>query len=242
MESEYLRGFLDVFPSLALWIIGLSNAEFQTHQRWSQNEDMRAQFVRGQSQNELITNIQNELRRNDDTVHIRVLGKPGIGKTKLVFEATRTEDLSPLVIYCSASQFRDSNLMNTLRWEDNQFSVVLVIDECDPESRYVIWNTFRNQGPRIKLITIYNNHDPISDISVSEFEVSRLDNNQIRSIIQKYTESPEQADRYLQFCDGSPRMAHHTGKILANYPGDPSSCLQMITSTRVSILTLAEKI
>ena len=224
-SQNTLRGFLDVFPSLALWIIGRSSAEFQTHQRWSQHDDMRVQFVRGQSQNELIENIQNELRRNDDTVHIRVLGEPGIGKTKLVFEATTTDDLSPLVIYCSASQFRDSNLMKTLCWEDNQFSVVLVIDECDPDNRFYIWNTFRHQGPRIKLITIYNNHDPISDINIAKFEVLRLGDDQIRTIIQGYSGSQEQADRYLQFCDGSPRMAHHTGKILANYPGDSSQLL-----------------
>ena len=224
-SQNTLRGFLDVFPSLALWITGRSSAEFQTHQRWSQNEDMQTQFVSGQLQDELIEKIQNELRRNDDTVHIRVLGEPGIGKTKLVLEATKTEDLSPLVIYCSASQFRDRNLMNTLRREDNQFSVVLVIDECDPDNRFHIWNTFRHQGPRIKLITIYNNHDPISDISVAEFEVLRLGNDQIHTIIQRYSGSQEQADRYLQFCDGSPRMAHHTGKILANYPGDPSQLL-----------------
>ena len=105
--------------------------------------------------------------------------------------------------------------MNTLRWEDNQFSVVLVIDECDPDNRFLIWNTFRHQGPRIKLITIYNNHDPISDISIAQFEVLRLDNDQIRTIIQGYGGSQEQADRYLQFCDGSPCMANHTGKILS---------------------------
>ena len=224
-SQNTLRGFLEVFPSLALWITGRSSVEFQTHQRWSQNEDMRVQFVRGQSQNELIANIQNELRQNDDTVHIRVLGEPGIGKTKLVLEATRTEDLSPLVIYCSASQFRESVLMNELLRDDNHFSVVLVIDECDPDSRSYIWNTFRHQGPRIKLITIYNNHDPISDINIAEFEALRLSNDQIHTIIQRYSVSEEQANRYLQFCDGSPRMAHHTGKILSNYPGDPSQLL-----------------
>ena len=224
-SQNTLRGFLEVFPSLALWITRRSGAEFQTHQSWSQNEDMQNQFVSGQLQDELIEKIQNELWRNDDTVHVRVLGEPGIGKTKLVLEATKADDLSPLVIYSPASQFRDSNLMNTLRGEDNQFSVVLVIDECDPENRSYIWNTFRHQGPRIKLITIYNNYDPISDINVAEFEALRLSDDQINTIIQKYGVSKEQANRYLQFCDGSPRMAHHTGKVLSNYPGDPSQLL-----------------
>ena len=120
---------------------------------------MGVQFVPGQSQNKLIANIQNELRRDDDTVHIRVLGEPGIGKTKIVLEATRKDDISPLVIYCTASQFRDSYLMNQILRDDNNFSAVLVIDECDADSRYYIWNKLQHRGPRIKLITIYNDHD-----------------------------------------------------------------------------------
>ena len=95
---------------------------------------------RGESQSKLITNIQNELRRDDDTVHVRVLGEPGIGNTKLVLEATRTSDLKSLVIYCTASQFRDSYLMNQILRDDNNFSAVLVIDECDADSRYYIWD------------------------------------------------------------------------------------------------------
>jgi len=74
-------------------------------------------------------------------IHIHVQGEPGIGKTRLVLEATRTEDLHPLIIYCSAaSVFRDSDLMNEILRDDNQFSVIIVIDECDSDSRTYIWN------------------------------------------------------------------------------------------------------
>ena len=145
-SQNNLVGFLQIFPSLALWINQRDVSNFQTHVSWSGDGNMRFPFFPGQPQNELIANIQNELRRNDDTVHVRVWGEPGIGKTKLVLEATRTNDLSPLVIYCSASQFQDSDLMNTLRREDNQFSVVLVIDECDPGSRFYIWDKLRYRG------------------------------------------------------------------------------------------------
>ena len=158
-SQNNLISFLDSFPSLALWVTRRNYAKFQTHNSWSQDANMRFPFVSGQSQKELIANLQNELRRNDDTVHVRVLGEPGIGKTKLVLEATRTDDLSPLVIYCSASQFRDSVLMNELLRDDNQFSTILVIDECDPDSRSYIWDKLRYRGPRIKLIAIYNDYE-----------------------------------------------------------------------------------
>ena len=132
-SQNNLIGFLKSFPSLAMRVNRREGAAFQTHNSWARNADMQVQYVPGQAQEDLIENIQKELQRNDDTIHVQVWGEPGIGKTKLVLEATKTEDLSPLVIYCSASQFRDSVLMNDLLRDDNQFSTILVIDECDPE-------------------------------------------------------------------------------------------------------------
>ena len=117
-----LRGFLESFPSLALWVNRNDRGFFQTHQSWSEDATMRLSFVSGESQNDQILEIQDELRRNNDTVHLRVLGEPGIGKTKLVLEATNPDDLSPLVIYCTASQFRESVLINEILREDNPFS------------------------------------------------------------------------------------------------------------------------
>ena len=220
-----LIGFLEFFPSLAIQLNGYGRAHFQTHESWLQNDDMRVEFVQGQPQKDLITKIRNELRRNDDTVHVRVLGEPGIGKTKLVLEATKTDDLSPLVIYCSASQFRDSALMNAFLRDDDYFSAILVVDECDADSRFYIWDKLRHRGPRIKLISIYNDYDPISGGGISEFETSPLDNEQIHIIFQKYETSKDHDRRYIELCGGSPRMAHHVGRTLESYPGDPSQLL-----------------
>ncbi len=219
-SQNNLIGFLKFFPSLALWVTGRDNAQFQTHSSWSQDANMRVPFFPGQSQNELIANIQNELRRNDDTVHVRVWGEPGIGKTKLVLEATKTEDLSPLVIYCSASQFRYSDLMIQLLREDNHFSAILVIDECDPDSRFYIWDKLRYRGPRIKLITIYNDYEERAG-GITYYDTPPLEDEQIRNIItEEYQIPADQANRWAELCDGSPRVAHVIGWNLVNYPED----------------------
>lgn len=219
-SQNTLCGFLKVFPSLALWVTGRDNAQFQTHTSWAQDANMRVPFFPGQSQHELIANIQNELRRNDDTVHVRVWGEPGIGKTKLVLEATRTDDLSPLVIYCSASQFRDSDLMIQLLEEDNHFSAILVIDECNPDSRFYIWDKLRYRGPRIKLITIYNDYEERAG-GITYYDTPPLEDEQIRNIItEEYQIPADQANRWAELCDGSPRVAHVIGWNLVNYPED----------------------
>ena len=224
-SQNNLIGFLSYFPSLTLQVTGNDAAKFQTHVSWSKDGEMGVTFLPGPSQSKLIADIQNELRRDDDTVHVRVLGEPGIGKTKVVLEATRTDDISPLVVYCTASQFRDSHLMSQILGDDSNFSVVLVIDECDADSRYYIWNKLQHRGPRIKLITIYNDHDPVSGQAISEFETLRLDDEQIRAIIRGYNVSNEQANRYIEFSSGSPRMAHHVGRTLGSDAGDPSQLL-----------------
>ena len=218
-SQNNLIGFLQIFPSLALQANQPDELKFQTHKSWAQDEDMQVQFVRGQSQDDAIAIIQKELRRNDETVHVRVWGEPGIGKTKLVLEATKTEDLSPLVIYCSASQFRDSVLMNELLRDDNQFSAILVIDECDPDSRSYIWNKLRHRGSRIKLITIYNDYEEKSG-GITYYDTPLLEREQIRNIIREYNIPTDQADRWAELCDGSPRVAHVIGWNLVNHPED----------------------
>ena len=219
-SQNNLIGFLDSFPSLTLWVTGRDNAQFQTHSSWSRDANMRVPFFPGQSQSELIANIQNELRRNDDPAHVRILGEPGIGKTKLALEVTKAEDLSPLVIYCSASQFRESVLMNELLRDDNQFSTILVIDECDTDSRSYIWDKLRYRGPRIKLITIYNDYEEQSG-GITYYDTPPLEDEQIRNIIiWEYQIPADQANRWVELCDGSPRVAHVIGQNLLNNPED----------------------
>ena len=215
-----LRGFLESFPSLALWINGNARTIFQTHQSWSEDATMQVSFVSGKSQNDQISEIQEKLRQNNDTIHVRVLGEPGIGKTKLVLETTKKEDLAPLVIYCTASQFQDSILMNEILRDDNSFSAILIIDECNQDSRSYIWNKLRHRGSRIKLITIHHDYEEKSG-GIDYYDAPPLDNEQICSIVQSYISVPDaEVNRWAELCSGSPRVAHVIGENLVNHPED----------------------
>ncbi len=219
-SQNTLITFLEMFPSLALWVNGNDRGFFQTHQSWSEDATMQLSFVSGESQNDQILEIQDELRRNNDTVHLRVLGEPGIGKTKLVLEATKVDDLSPLVVYCTASQFLDSVLLNEILRDDNSFSVVLIIDECNPDNRSYFWNKLKHRGSKIKLITIYNDYEEKSG-DINYYDAPPLDNEQICSIVQSYTNiSNADANRWAELCSGSPRVAHVIGENLVNHPED----------------------
>lgn len=215
-----LIGFLKNYPSLALSAVGREQLKFQTYDSWSNAAEMRREFQAGKTQKDLIFNIQNVLRNHNEAVHIRILGEPAIGKTRLALEATSADDLKPLVIYCdNARNFRYSNLMNEIMREDNSFSAILVIDECNQDSRSYIWDKLKYLGSRIKIISIYSEFEETSG-NIRKFEVPPLEEEEISSIIQSYRIPKDQAERWVEFCGGSPRVAHVFGQNLKDNPDD----------------------
>lgn len=211
-----LISFLQPFTSLALRANRHQWGIFEIHGQWATHEDMRKGFVAGEQQEELISKLRIELRRNEEPMHVRVWGEAGIGKTRLVLEATDTDDLRPSVVYCAASLFRDSNLMTEILRDE--FHAILILDECDPDTRAYIWNKFQYHSPRIKVVSIYNEKDDSSGISY--FDVPPLEEAQISGIIQGYGIPKDQADRWARECSGSPRVAHVFGWNLINNPED----------------------
>ena len=218
-SQDDLINFLDEFPLLVLGLKGLLEAKFKPHWSWSKADSLQAPFIAGQEQKKLVAKIQNELRRKDRAVYIPVWGDPGVGKTRLVLEATRADDLSPLVMYYrSISEFESSVLMNAISLNDN-LSAIIVIDGCEPHLQIRIWDELKHRDNRIKLITISNGYDKIPE-DVPDCKVLPLENDQIREIIQHYKVPKFQADRHTDLCSGSPLMANHVGKVLAHSSGD----------------------
>ena len=214
LSQNNLITFLETFPSLALSLNGNDKTTFQSHQSWSLNDTMKYKFVSGPAQKNLIAKIRRKLRTNKDAIHIRILGESGSGKSKLVFNATRVKDLSPLVIYCEASQFKDSDLLNHILRDDNHFDVILVIDECNSRDRAVIWDKLKNRGKRIKLITISNDHEEKTSDLTLDF-IPLLKEEQIQNIlIQEHRIPKVYAHRWAEFCSGLPGVAHMIGENL----------------------------
>jgi hypothetical protein len=211
-----LISFIRPFPALALRANRRYQLKFETHQEWATQGEMRKGFVIGEQQEALISNLRTELRHNEGTVLIQIWGEAGIGKTRLVLEATDTDDLRPLVIYCVASHFLNSDLMTEILRGESQ--AILILDECDPSTRAPIWDRFQYHSPRVKLVSIYNERDNSSGISY--LDVPPLGEEQTSSIIQEYGVPKDRSVMWARECSGSPRVAHMVGFNLINHPDD----------------------
>jgi hypothetical protein len=220
LSINNLKSFISFYPSLVLYLKRKSDLIFQTHKSWSNEAEMQRKLEIGDIQKELIENLRNELRTNIEAIHIHITGEAGIGKTRLILEATKINDLEPFIIYCDKpSKFLDSNLFNEILREDNKYRSILIIDECDQDNRTIIWNKLKNLSSRIKLVTISNESE--KDIGNTKWlNVKQSDSDIISKIIRNYGIPKDQANRYTPLCSGSPRVAHVIGENLKNNPED----------------------
>ena len=225
-QQNHLIGFLQKFPALALRANRRAGVRFETHWDWATHSDMRTRFIPGQPQEDFVSRLQTALRQTEGPVHVQVWGEAGIGKTRLVLEATDTDDLRPWVVYSAASRFRGSDLMSEILRGD--FRVVLILDECDPDTRAYVWNLLEYRSPRIELISIYNERDESSGMTC--LSTPPLGETQVTEILQGYGVPRNQAQAWARECSGSPRVAHVVGSNLVNHPEDilkPPSTLDL---------------
>ncbi|MCK5140066.1 MAG: hypothetical protein KAQ85_09510, partial [Thermodesulfovibrionia bacterium] len=178
-----LIGFLKAFPPLALKANGRGSAQFRLHKTWGQDAEMQRKFQPNAQSSARIDMIQQSLAEDKKPVHIRILGEPGIGKTRIVFEATRPKHLSPLVIYCESPQkVMEEGVLDELSREESDICAILVVDECDNMNSVNLWSRLKYKSPKVKLISIFNEFEQRRDIVYVEVEI--LEKEQISNIMR----------------------------------------------------------
>ena len=93
-----LLGLLILSPALSLGIIGKSDLSFLTVDEWKTMTDMDKPLQLSADQKHIIEQTRDALR-GTKYQHIRLIGEPGIGKTRLALESVSTGGLVPPQYY-----------------------------------------------------------------------------------------------------------------------------------------------
>lgn len=214
-----LIGLFSAFPSLALGLLGKGNVSFITVDEWKARADMTQPLQLSDAQEHVIEQIRDGLCGTQHK-HIRLIGEPGLGKTRLVLEAVSTEDLAPMVLYVPhAEEFQRGQLFNELLRKDTPENAILVIDECSERERASIWNAFRHKTG-MHLVTIDHGPEQSRDEAMLVLDLPRLPDEQIRAILASYLPKGTDPSHWVSWCEGSPRVAHAVGENLKLNPDD----------------------
>lgn len=211
---------MERYPSLCLDFGGLGDVRFQSVQSWAANGDMTPLVEVGSPQRDFITRIQTALL-GSDVQHARVIGEPGIGKTRLVLEAIKSErTLADRAVYVpNAELFQSSRLFFELLKQDREYAAVLVVDECDEAERASIFRAMRGRN-RLKLVTIDHGPETSSDSEMQVINFPPLEDAQIEAILRRYIGKAAHAQNWVSWCEGSARVAHAVGDNLKRNPRD----------------------
>ena len=214
-----LVGELEKYPSIRLNLIGLDDAGFLSITGWQSNAQMQVELELGMEQENFIKEIRTTLQ--EDTVqHIRIIGEPGIGKTRLVLEAVSVVDIASSVIYVPTGEdFQKSKLFNELLKPDRLYAATLVIDDCDNRDRASIWSALKGRNG-INLITIDHGPDDSHDSAMQIYHCPQLPEEQIKKILFNYLQQKSDLSNWAEWCSGSPRVAHAVGENLKSNPDD----------------------
>jgi hypothetical protein len=222
-RQSRICGLLRAFPAVSLQIKNLPGFQLLTHSQWAERYDLRQEFVAAPDQQQVIDSLRESLR--DDSrgpIHVRVIGEPGIGKTRLILETLRADDLKPLVLYADKGTKVDGSVVSAI-YHAKTARMILVVDECGPEIRSDLVRNFASLGAQVKIISIYQDRDATDD--ASEYRLSimpPLPTPEIETILgTTYGVDPASIGGWATLCEGSPRVAHVIGQNLREHPEDP---------------------
>ncbi len=211
VQLENILAILNSCLPLRLSLLKIPDFTGLTHDEWSGLSSMYNYFEEDERRLGVIGNVRTLAGSSEPSDRIiRVIGYPGVGKTRSVLEALREDNLAPLVVYFDKPSIaRDTSFITQLVRNENE--AIVVIDECDPLSHAQFVNAVAGAKSNIKLITIYNEDWRDADKTfrlVDMNENERLATESIVAIIKDYGVPDDIARRWESYCEGSPRAAH----------------------------------
>lgn len=214
-----LRAFVNGHPALPLSLVKSTGHRVRSIDAWKRDSQMGYTLQLGDEQKAFIEQIRSYVRSRE-VQHLRLIGEPGIGKTRLALTALDTDDLRNSVVYFeSSSEFQSSDLFSAIIASPDEYEAVIVIDDCDERDRLDIWKSVKGLS-HYKLITIDHGTQTGDSESTRSLQCPLLPDDQIRLILAAYVGEHASLYRWAEWCSGSPRVAHAVGANLKSNPKD----------------------
>lgn len=182
---------------------------------WRRNNLHQGRFITDNLRTKIIADIRLFSAMRSSPIHKRVLGRRGVGKTRLVMEALDAEGIRERVIY---AQEPDDVPREFWVWMRSNIasSAILVMDECneDESSKFAV--QAETCDGRIRLVTIGIGEPFLSGSSPTHLFLERLDCQSMKEMLRDRLKglSEEQLAWIVRFTGGYPKLAVVCGRLV----------------------------
>ena len=219
LGASQVSDFAERYPGTASLLAVDPIQEAWVLEEWQRDAHMANVFEASPEQFQMITRIRAGLQ--GETKHIRVLGEPGLGKTRIVLESVKDENIAPYVLYIQhSSQFGQTRLFRQLLKTGYDKPLVLIIDELPESDLSDIWRHLKPRCGSLKIVSLDHGRDETHDEEIDRLTVPRLPDETIKKILVSRAGESRELDRWVAICEGSPRVAQAVADNLRANPGD----------------------
>jgi len=192
---------------------------------WRSSPELRAEYVDFEvdgGRQDVIDYIRQVSVNRAGFESVRIAGRAGVGKTRLVLEAIRANGLEYETMYARSPEGVPSVLFSHIEVNANIRHLTLVVDECTSEQATRLWQRAERCGNRLLLITI--EHEPTApgvETVAPLFWLDTLGDDIIRRIVQKIapTMPLEMVSFVVKASSGYVKLATALAEALAHNPG-----------------------
>lgn len=219
LGASQIAEFAERYPGTASLLAVDPIQEAWTLEEWQRDVHMANTFEASPEQSQIIAQIRVGLQGK--AKHIRVLGEPGLGKTRIVLESVKHPDIAPYVLYIQHGlQFGQTRLFRQLLKSGRDKPLILIIDEL-PESELTdIWRHLKPRCGSLKIVSLDHGRDETYDEEIDRLTAPRLPDETIKTILASRVGESRDLDRWVSICEGSPRVAQAVADNLHANPDD----------------------
>jgi hypothetical protein len=220
LGAAQLADYLARYPGIAAMVGVNPIHDAWAYQQWEQDSHMTNQFQVSPEQDLLIQKIRNSLR--EKIKHIRILGEPGLGKTRLLLEALRSPEFVSCVLYVrDGVGFGQSALFRSLIQVTRDKSLIVVLDDLSEFEMADVWRHLKGRCGFLQLISLdHASNETSTDEEILCLQAPQLPKETIKAILVDRAGTLKEIDRWIEICEGSPRVAQAVGDNLRANPED----------------------
>lgn len=219
LGASQLAEYIERYPGVADLVTKDPIQEALVFDEWVRDDHMSNPFAMSKDQSDLINQIRQALFGS--AKHVRVLGEPGLGKTRIVLEALRDENLAPIVLYVEhGSMFGSTRLFRQLLKSLHNKPLILVIDELPEQEMAEIWRHLKARCGALKIVSLDHGRDETQDTDIQRIYAPSLSAETIKKILINRLGDSRELDRWVEICEGSPRVAQAVANNLRANPAD----------------------